>query len=316
MSHASSNSEVIQRYYGFMLGFITNLLLLEFAKPGYRIHRRRIDEVLADLGTEVRLPSQHAQFIADKELRRAVALELRKVGKIVTDFYVFGTSAFYAVVEPSSSRLGRSSRGTLADICSEYNLDVEVVKLVIRRNWANSLTGNELIHELVSRAYDLAGMPVRYAQKEDKTCFVIMPFAEPFRDYYSVLYAPALRLAGYEPLRAWEGVTNERYLRMLFELIHRCGVGLADLSAPRGLPTPNLNVIHEIGMNMAAGNVTYLIRQPSRTVLPSNFIGLPMMTYYPKATDWPAGQTTQLGRVLREIAKRRQDTDSRLAKGG
>jgi hypothetical protein len=300
---SSSHSEVIQRYYGFMLGFITNLLLFEFAKPGYRIHRRRIDEALADLGAEIRLPARHAQFRADKELRRAVALELRKVGKVVTDFYVFGSSAFCALIEPSSSGLGRSSRGTLYDICSEYNLDVEVVKLVVRRNWAHSLTGNDLIHELVSRAYDLAGMPIRYAQKEDKTRFVIMPFTEPFRDYYSLLYAPALRLAGYEPLRAWEGVTNERYLRMLFELVHRCGAGLADLSAPKGLLRPNLNVIHEIGMNMAAGNITYLIRQPGRAVLPSNFIGLPMMTYYPKSTDWPGGQVKQIGRVLREIVK-------------
>lgn len=314
MRHACSHSELIQRYYGFMLGFITNLLLLEFAKPGYRIHKRRTDDALADLGAEIRLPARHAQFLADKELRRAVAVELRRIGKVVTDFYVFGTSAFYALVEPWTSSLGRSSRGTLADICSEYNLDVDAVKLVIRRNWAYSLTGNDLIHELVSRAYDLAGVPVRYAQKEDKTCFVIMPFTEPFRDYYSVLYSPALRLAGYEPLRAWEGVTNERYLRMLFELIHRCGAGLADLSAPRGLLTPNLNVIHEIGMNMATGNVTYLIRRPGRAVLPSNFIGLPIMTYYPKSADWPRGQAKQLGRVLREIVKRRRDADGPLVK--
>jgi predicted YcjX-like family ATPase len=45
---------------------------------------------------------------------------------------------------------------------------------------------------------------------------------------------------------------------------------------------------------MAAGNVTYLIRQPGRAVLPSNFIGLPMMSYYPKSTDWPGGQVKQL----------------------
>jgi hypothetical protein len=290
-----------------MLGFITNLLLLKFARPGYSIHRGRINAVLADLGTETKLPSRHSQFLADKELRRTVAVELKRIGKVVTDFFAFGTSAFYALIEPPNSALGRSSRGTLEDICSEYNMDLEVVKLIVRRNWANSLKGNDLIHELVSRAYDLAGMPVRYAQREDTTCFVIMPFTEPFPDYYDQLYAPALRLAGYEPLRAWEGVTNERYLQMLFELIHRCGAALADLSAPKGLRTPNLNVIHEVGMNMSAGNVTYLIRQPGRVVLPSNFIGLPMMTYYPKSRDWPRGQAEQLAGVLREIDRSSKD---------
>ena len=295
---------MIQRYYGFMLGFITNLLLLDFAKPGYRIHKGRINEVLADFGLEMRLPARHAQFLADKELRRSLAVELKTIGNLVTDFYAFGTSAFYALVEPARSRLGRSARGALVEICSEYGLDAEVVKFMVRGDWARSLTGNDLIHELVSRAYDIAGMPVRYARKEERTCFVIMPFAQPFHDYYGVLYAPALRLAGYEPLRAWEGVTNERYLRMLFELIHRCGAGLADLSPPEGSRTPNLNVIHEIGMNMAAGNVTYLIRQPGRLALPSNFIGLPMTTYHPQSPDWPQGQAKQISRVLREIVKR------------
>ena len=32
-------------------------------------------------------------------------------------------------------------------------------------------------------------------------------------------------------------------------------------------------------------------------------VGFGVMTYYPKATDWPAGQTPQLGRVLQEIVK-------------
>ena len=128
MQQAFPRSDLIQRYYGFMLGFITNLLLFEFAKPGYGIHKSRIDEVLTDLGTEMRLPARHAQFLADKGLRRSLAVELKKAGKVVTDFYAFGTSAFYALIEPSSSRLGRSARGTLGEICSEYRLEVDVVK--------------------------------------------------------------------------------------------------------------------------------------------------------------------------------------------
>lgn len=152
MQQSFPRSDVIQQYYGFMLGFITNLLLFESARPGYRIHKGRTNEVLADLGTETRLPTRHGQFLADKELRRSLAVELKRVGKVVTDFYAFGTSAFYALIEPASSRLGYSARGTLAEICSEYGLDAEVLKFMVRGGWARSLTGNDLIHELVSRA--------------------------------------------------------------------------------------------------------------------------------------------------------------------
>jgi len=207
------------------------------------------------------------------------------------------------LINPSRS-IGLSARRTLKDISSEHDLDFEGVKFLLRQGWARGLKGNDLIMELMSRAYEFAGMPVMFAPKEDKTCFVIMPFAKPFRDYYSVFYCPLLRFAGYEPIRGWEGVTNERYIRMIFALIHRCGACLADLTAPKGLRTPNLNVIHEVGMNMAAGNVTYLIRQPQKVILPSNFIGLPYVTYNPVAADWPEGQVRQLSRVLREISKR------------
>jgi hypothetical protein len=286
-----------------MVGFITNLLRFDFAKPGYGLHRRRINEALMDLGVAGRLPARHGRFVADKELHRMLALELRSAGKVVSDFYTFGRAAFYALIEPAASAPGRSARRKLYEICSEYQLDETVVKFVVRRGWARSLTGNALIEELVSRAYDLAGMPIRYAGKEDRTCLVIMPFSTPFRDYYSAFYAPALRLAGYEPLRAWEGVTNERYLRMLFELVHSCGAGLADLSAPKGSRIPNLNVIHEVGMNMAAGNVTYLIRQHGHVSLPSNLIGLPEITYFPNSIDWPEGQARQIAGAIREIAK-------------
>lgn len=292
-----------------MLGFISNMLLLEVAKPGYSVHKRRIDEVLADLGSEIRLPAEHRQFRADQGLRRAIAVELKMIGKVVTDFYSFGTSAFFALVEPLNSRLGRCSRRDLSELCSEYDLDFDLVKFLVRRDWARGLSGNALIHELVSRAYDLGGMPIAYAQKEEKTCLVIMPFAEPFRGYYSSLYAPALRLAGYQPVRAWEGVSNERYLRLLMELIHSCGASLADISPQSGLSTPNMNVIHEIGMNMAARNVTFLVRQRARIDLPSNFIDLPFIIYNPEATDWPKGQAKEMSRALREIQRHRKSRE-------
>src|SRR5262249_23929628 len=91
--------------------------------------------------------------------------------------------------------------------------------------------------------------------------FIIMPFTEPFRGYYSRFYRRCVNFAGFAAIRAWEGVTNEHYHQMLFVLIRKCGVALADVSAMPGSMYPNLNVVHEIGMNMGAGKVTFLLRQ-------------------------------------------------------
>jgi hypothetical protein len=305
-------SEVYQRYYGFMLGFITSLLRLDFAKPGYRVHKLRIEEVMSEMGIEWRLPARHAAFRADENLQRDLATQFRG-GSSMAKFFDFGVSAFYAPIR-RRNQTGRAALRRVADISREFDLDRDLVDFMIRKTWARGLTGNELIAELMTRAYGLAGMPVMLAPKQKTSCFVIMPFANPFRGYYSFLYQPALRLAGYEAIRAWEGVTNEWYLRMIFALIHRCGAALADVTAPNDTRVPNLNVIHEIGMNMAAGNVTYLIRQPPKAVLPSNLSGLQYMTYDPTASDWPDGQTKQVSMALREmdrIAGRRRTKPSK-----
>jgi hypothetical protein len=88
---------------------------------------------------------------------------------------------------------------------------------------------------------------------------------------------------------------------MIHMLVQRCGAALADVSAEPRSARPNLNVIHEIGISAGAANLTFLLRDPRPVALPSNFTGLPIARYNPRARDYPEGQARRIAPMLREI---------------
>ena len=298
---ARRGSSLVQhRYYGFMLGFMCTLLRLPVVGLRFQAHRRRLGEVMAELGIEWTLPESSAAYRADEAIEQHLALDLKLLGKMAMDFFALGQSALHVMVERSSRR-GRVARTTVREVVAEYGLREDLVMSRVISGWHQGKRGNRLIAELMSRAYDLVAISMLGLQKEESTCFVIMPFARPYSDYYPIFYRRSLELAGYRALRAWEGLTNEHYMQMIYMLLHRCGAALADVSPDRQTSRPNLNVIHEIGMNAGAGNITYLICQRAQVDLPSNLAGLPIARYRPAARNWPEGQARRIAPMLREL---------------
>jgi hypothetical protein len=78
------------------------------------------------------------------------------------------------------------------------------------------------------------------------TCFVMMPFGEWFDRYYQEIYAPAIKEAGFEPIRADELFTTGSVVEQIWEQIQKAKVLLADLSGK------NANVFYELGLAHAA----------------------------------------------------------------
>lgn len=92
---------------------------------------------------------------------------------------------------------------------------------------------------------DLAGQPTRVRQFLD-TCFVMMPFGSWFDRYYQEIYAPAIREAGFEPVRADELFSTGSVVEQIWEQIEKAIVLLADLT------DKNPNVFYELGLAHAA----------------------------------------------------------------
>ncbi len=78
------------------------------------------------------------------------------------------------------------------------------------------------------------------------TCFVMMPFGAWFDRYYQEIYAPAIKEAGFEPVRADELFSTGSVVEQIWEQIEKAKLLLADLSGK------NANVFYELGLAHAA----------------------------------------------------------------
>jgi hypothetical protein len=74
------------------------------------------------------------------------------------------------------------------------------------------------------------------------TCFVMMPFGQWFDTYYKELFAPAIKDAGMEPLRADELFSTGTVIEQIWEQIKKSKILLADLTGK------NANVFYELGL--------------------------------------------------------------------
>lgn len=78
------------------------------------------------------------------------------------------------------------------------------------------------------------------------TCFVMMPFGQWYDRYYQDIYIPAIRDAGFEPVRADELFSTGSVVEQIWEQIEKSKVLLAELT------DKNANVFYELGLAHAA----------------------------------------------------------------
>ena len=87
------------------------------------------------------------------------------------------------------------------------------------------------------------------------TCFVMMPFADPFDIYYEGLYRPAIEAANLKPVRADDLFRPSMIVADLWEMIQKAKVLLAELT------TKNANVFYELGLAHAIGKPVVLVSE-------------------------------------------------------
>ena len=312
-SKAASNSrdEGLQdspydRYAGFMLGFALQLQGFEWARARYPAHRLRIQEMLGDLDVPMVLPSIHRHFArAYPELHERIGNELLSRSDVVADFFTLGSFLMLELTRAyGRTKRGRRITGTFEMLLDQYGIDSTLVRRHMKDRTLRASTGSAFVTELISACYAVATAALLPCRREPNGCFVIMPFADRFQRYYSTFYRPAIEKAGMRPLRAWAGVTNERYLLLLLLLIDRSRCVLADLTPSARGRQSNLNVIHEIGLAQGSARDVFLVSQPGRYDIPSNLTGLPIIEYDPRGPGWPEGQADSCARVVRLVQRR------------
>ena len=144
-------------------------------------------------------------------------------------------------------------------------------------------------HRATSTARNVEGERVREFLD---TCFVMMPFGEWFNRYYQEIYIPAIREAGFEPVRGDELFTTGSVVEQIWEQVNKSPVFLADLTGK------NANVFYELGLAHAARKPVVFTASNIDDV-PFDLRHLRVIVYDIREPNW----ASKLGNEVKEYLK-------------
>jgi len=124
------------------------------------------------------------------------------------------------------------------------------------------------------------------------TCFVMMPFDDPF-DRYSKVFEKAVEDAGLEPIRADSIFRPGFIMNDIWEGIRTSEILLAELTGR------NTNVFYELGLAHAAGRPVVLVTQEIDDV-PFDLQGLRLLKYELHEPGWGVKLKGEITRALEE----------------
>ena len=124
----------------------------------------------------------------------------------------------------------------------------------------------------------------------------MMPFGPWFDKYYQDIYVPAIKQAGFEPIRADELFSTGSVVEQIWEQIEKSKIMLADLSGK------NPNVFYELGLAHAARKPVVFTSSHLDDV-PFDLRHLRVIAYDIREPDWGAHLMQKVADYLRNAAK-------------
>ena len=287
-------SPLYSRFNGFCLGAFMGGAQQPLGASRYRVIRRRIHEFLEEIGVAARLPALHEHFVAAySPSMLALLAELRRRDAQLHACCGLGAMAalFAGGYTGTTPAIRRGLKARWQPELQRLGLGPQAFD-GFARNLARAARTRDAT-ALVTQVYLLLADVLQPLPAEVDTCFVAMPFKQPYAGHFSRWYRPALQRAGFRAIRAWGGLTDEEYYPFIAPLIARCAGVLADLSAH------NLNVANEVGLAHGANCPTFLVMGEDDGPPPSNLADLLVLRYDRHAPGWPQHDVARLSRFVR-----------------
>ncbi len=167
---------------------------------------------------------------------------------------------------------------------------------------AFDVTGPERQKEGALPAEDEATASERRTLKQPQvrafleTCFVMMPFGSWFDRYYQEIYVPAIREAGFEPVRADELFSSGSVVEQIWEQIKKARLLLADLT------DRNANVFYELGLAHAAKKPV-IFTAPKVEDVPFDLRHLRVIIYDIREPEWASALRKSVTEYLKTALK-------------
>lgn len=127
-----------------------------------------------------------------------------------------------------------------------------------------------------------------------ETCFVIMPFGNPFNDIYKDVLTPAIQNAGYNPVRGDSVYSVRPVIEDIFYGIRSSSVLVADVTGK------NPNVNYELGIAHALNKPTVIISQ-SVDDIPFDYRHLRAIVYDTHSVTWVVQLTDKITNTLKSV---------------
>jgi hypothetical protein len=124
----------------------------------------------------------------------------------------------------------------------------------------------------------------------------MMPFGEWFDRYYQEIYVPAIREAGFEPVRADELFTTGSVVEQIWDQIVKAKLLLADLTGK------NANVFYELGLSHAARKPVVFTSANAEDV-PFDLRHLRVIIYDIREPEWADRLRKSISDYLRNATK-------------
>lgn len=124
----------------------------------------------------------------------------------------------------------------------------------------------------------------------------MMPFGAWFDRYYQEIYVPAIKEAGFEPVRADELFTTGSVVEQIWEQIEKAKLLLADLSGK------DPNVFYELGLAHAAKKPVVFTASQVDDV-PFDLRHLRVIIYEVREPEWAARLKQSVTDYLRNASK-------------
>ncbi len=302
LSAADRLSPLYQRFNGVMFGFFAQMATFEAARDQWPDLRLRMQHFCAEIGLQEDLPADADEFV---KTRNQIFHAVLALGEEASELQLaFGLGYSFVGLTTDTEVMARSHLdGGMSSLHLDPTLLDELVAKVSRDE-----RGRPHFDELMTEGLNLAAAVIEPCAREARTCFVAMPFREPYPAYCHEVYRVLLESHGLRCLRAWGGMRNEKHHDLLVALIDRCGYVFAELT------DANPNVTYELGFGTGRGLRSLAVmdenpaawkdwREPGKPRKLSNLMGVAVMPYDSSQPDWRREFLDDLGPRYVSVAK-------------
>lgn len=276
---------------GTMLGFFMFMSRFQFAAKGFPFLRSRMQQFLNELESGIELPRSHRDFKKNFSSFYASLLQVfveKDGGKNVPLFGPFALG--FGFLAKALDMPNETDQAMIESIMEESALDPSLIEQHVTH--IPREVDKISIDDVMTASLAFLREVILPLDVESDTCFVAMPFSEPFESYYPTVYQPLLAKNGFRTLRAWGGLANEFHVELMLTLIDKSGCVLVELT---GL---NTNVILEMGYAFGREKLVIQISDVSKPISLANVRGLAIIPYDSSKQGWEEDMLNGLGELM------------------